>query len=127
MSRSQAAGSIGEDVARWVLEREGWRITGKQVPLPGGHRCDFTALHPDFEEEWLIEVKVWGVEPSGKDTVKKAIADAYDLAQLGEARPFMLVMSHRLGGLLDAMLTRARRAGVINDVKIITTTSEVDS
>jgi hypothetical protein len=120
MSRPKPAGVKGEEIAEWALERRGWKITGRQVPLPGGHHCDFTAVHlATSDEEWLIEVKVWGVAPSGRDTVKKAIADAYDLAQLGETRPFMLVLSHPMTGLLAGMITRARRAGVINDVQII--------
>ena len=77
-------------------------------------------MHPETsDEEWLVEVKVWGADPSGKDTVKKAIVDAYDLAQAGEPRPFLLVLSHPLTGLLQQMITRARRAGVINDVLVI--------
>lgn len=120
MSAPQLAGVKGEEIAEWSLVRRGWQITGRQVPLPGGHRCDLTATHPDTgAEEWLIEVKVWGAAPSGKDTVKKAIADAYDLAQAGETRPFMLILSHPMTGLLGDMITRARRAGVINDVRII--------
>lgn len=107
-------------MARWSLERRGWRITGTQVPTDSGHRLDFTAIHPETsDEEWLVEVKVWGAEPSGRDTVKKAIADAYDLAQAGEQRPFLLVLSHPLEGLYGQMITRARRAGVINDVQVV--------
>ena len=107
-------------MAEWSLVRRGWRITGRQVVTASGHRVDLTAVHPaTSEEEWLIEVKVWGAEPSGKDTVKKAIADAYDLASSGERRPFMLVLSHPLEGLYGEMITRARRAGVINDVQVI--------
>lgn len=120
MSTSSRAGVEGEGMAQWSLERRGWKITGRQVPAAGGHRCDFSAVHLEAgDEEWLVEVKVWGAARSGKDTVKKAIADAYDLAQAGETRPFMLVISHPLGGLLGQMITRARRAGVINDVQII--------
>jgi hypothetical protein len=59
-------------------------------------------------------------------TVKKAIADAYDLAQAGETRPYMLMMSHPMTGLLAQMITRARRAGVINDVQIIGAYSDDD-
>jgi hypothetical protein len=119
MTRPQAAGDKGEEVARYVLEREGWKITAVHVKAAGGHILDFAALHPVTADEWLVEIKVWGVDPFGKDTVKKAIADAYDLAQLGEPRPLLLVMSHRLDGLLGDMLTRARRAGAINEVRVI--------
>jgi hypothetical protein len=126
MNRPKPAGTRGEEVAEWVLVREGWKITARQIVAAGGHRCDFAALHPDTGEEWLVEVKVWGPEPSGHDTVKKAIADAYDLAQAGEARPFMLIVSHRLTGLLGGMVTRARRAGVLNDVRLIKATDHGD-
>jgi Restriction endonuclease len=120
VTRPQVAGVKGEQVAEWCLERRGWKVTGRQVAAGGGHRCDFSATQPQVgDEEWLVEVKVWGAEPSGRDTVKKAIADAYDLAQAGESRPFLLVLSHRLTGLLGEMITRARRAGVINDVLVI--------
>lgn len=119
MSGSGEAGIKGEEMAEWSLERRGWKITGRQVPV-GCHRCDFTAVHLETgDEEWLVEVKVWGAKRTGRDTVKKAIADAYDLAQLGETRPFLLVLSHPLTGGLGQMITRARRAGVINDVLII--------
>jgi hypothetical protein len=118
MSRPQPSGAKGEEIAAWVLEREGWRITGRQV-VALGHRVDVTAAEPVTEDEWLIEVKVWGPEPSGRDTVKKAIADAYDLRQAGETRPIMLIMSHRLTGLLGDMIRRARLAGAINDVRVI--------
>lgn len=120
MSRANDAGLDGEVVAQWSLERRGWQITGRQVTTDSGHCADFTAVHPETgEEEWLVEVKVWGPGRSGKDTVKKAIADAYDLAQAGERRPFLLVLSHPLTGLYGQMITRARRAGVINDVLVI--------
>lgn len=115
-------------MAEWSLVRRGWKITDRQVPLPGGHRADFTATHPETsDEEWLVEVKVWGVKRTGRDTVKKAIADAYDLAQAGETRPFMLVLSHPMTGLLGEMITRARRAGVINAVQIIGAHSDDDN
>lgn len=128
MSRSSRAGVEGEAVAKWSLERSGWKITDRQVVAAGGHKCDFTAVHLETgNEEWLVEVKVWGAEPSGRDTVKKAIADAYDLAQAGETRPFLLVLSHPMTGLLAGMITRARRAGVINDLLIIGAYSDEDT
>jgi hypothetical protein len=119
MTGSKAAGTEGERIAEWALARRGWRITEHQVIVAGGHRADLVAVHPDTLEEWIVEVKVWNAGPSGKDTVKKAIADAYDLAQAGETRPYLLVLSHPLAGLLAHMITRARRAGVINDVVVV--------
>jgi hypothetical protein len=122
MTRPQAAGVQGEQTVEWVLVREGWKITDRQVKVAGGHVADFVGIHPTYVDEWLIEVKVWGPGPSGKDTVKKAIADAYDLQQLGEPRPLLLIMSHRLDGLHGDMLRRAVRAGAINEVRVLGST-----
>lgn len=119
MTRPQPAGVKGEAVAEWVLEHHGWKIVGRQIGVGGGHVLDFVAVHPTLDTEWLVEIKTWGWEPSGKDTIKKAIADAYDLQQLGESRPLLLVMSHKLSGLLGDMLSRAVRAGAINQVLVI--------
>jgi hypothetical protein len=93
MTRPQAAGAQGEQAVHWVLVREGWTITDRQVKAAGGHVLDLLGIHPAYGDEWLIEVKVWGPEPSGRDTIKKAIADAYDLQQLGEPRPLLLVFA----------------------------------
>ena len=122
MTRPQPAGALGEQTVEWVLVREGWKIIDHQVRASGGHVLDLLAIHPDLGDEWLVEVKVWGPGPSGKDTVKKAIADAYDLQQLGEPRSLLLVLSHRLDGLHGDMLRRAVRAGAINEVRIIGST-----
>jgi hypothetical protein len=116
---AKTAGVNGERAVEWVLEREGWRITGRQVRQNGGHVLDFTGIHPALGDEWLIEVKTWGAEPSGRDTVKKAIADAYDMREMGERRGVLLVMSHRLDGLLGNMLRRAVKAGAINEVRVV--------
>ena len=122
MSTSNFAGADGEHVGEWVLVREGWRIVDRQVKAAGGHVLDFLAVHPILHDDWLVELKVWGGPRSGRDTVKKAIADAYDLKQLGEPRPLLLVMSHQLDGLLGDMLIRARRAGAINEIRVIGST-----
>jgi len=122
MSRSYQSGAEGEDTTVWILERQGWKVLGRHVRVAGGHVLDLLLMHPVLDEEWLCEVKVWGVAPSGKDTVKKAIADAYDLREAGELRPLLLVISHRLDGLLGDMLVRARRAGAINEIRIISST-----
>jgi hypothetical protein len=119
---SRAAGIEGETVANWMLPREGFRVIDRQVDVDG-HRLDFAAIHVATGIEWLVEVKTWGVEPSGKDTVKKAIADAYDLRQCGESRPIMLVLSHYVGGLLGRMLRRAIQAGAINEIRVIGSTN----
>ena len=122
MNRPKPAGLLGEQTAEWVLVREGWQIIDRQVRAAGGHVLDLLGVHPVYGGEWLVEVKVWGPEPSGRDTIKKAIADAYDLQQLAETRPLLLVMSHRLEGLHGDMLRRALRAGAINEVRIIGST-----
>jgi hypothetical protein len=101
-----------------MLEREGWKITEAQAMVMG-HKIDFLAKEPETNCEWLVEVKVWGFHPSGKDTVKKAIADAYDLRQMGESRPYMLLMSHKLRGLLDDMIGRAIEMQAVNRVMYI--------
>jgi hypothetical protein len=118
MSSSSQSGAKGEVVAEWTLEQAGWEILGSHVCI-GGHEIDFVALEPETKRQWLIEVKVWGAKPSGKDTVKKAIADSYDLREMGDERPYMLIMSHKLEGLLGDMIARAQRAGVIDDVRYI--------
>lgn len=122
MTASKQAGVDGEHVGEWVLIREGWKIVDRQFKAAGGHVLDFLAVHPVFLEHWLVEMKTWGDGPSGRDTVKKAIADAYDLRELGEPRPLLLLMSHRLDGLLGDMLSRARRAGAINEIRVISST-----
>lgn len=124
MTRPKPSGSRGEEVAGWILERSGWEIVDHQVKAAGGHVLDMLAVHPVTHELWLVEVKAWGRAPSGKDTVKKAIGDAYDLQQAGEQRPLLLVISHQLTGLLADMLTRARRAGAINEVRILGSTED---
>lgn len=123
MTRPQQAGVEGEQTVEWILVRQGWKITGHQVKAAGGHILDMLGIHPATGDEWLIEVKVWGALPSGKDTIKKAIADAYDLQQLAEPRPLLLVMSHPMPGLLGEMLRRAVRAGAINEVRVVGSTA----
>lgn len=124
MTSSKRSGIAGEDIAKQALTREGWDIVADQVDIDG-HLIDFIGIHPVTNEEWLIEVKSWGPS-SGRDTVKKAIADAYDFQQLGQSRPYMLVLSHFLPGLLGDMLRRARKAGAIHDIRVLGSRSEYD-
>lgn len=109
-------GQEGERIVEGLLRYEGWDILERQV-LVHGHLLDFRAKHSQRGEA-LIEVKVWGAG-GGKDTVKKAIGDAYDLREAGETTPYVLVLSHELLGLHGAMLSRAIRAGVISEVRIL--------
>lgn len=74
----------------------------------------------------MIEVKTWGDRPSGKDNVLKAVAVAYDLQQLGEQRPFMLFMTHLLGGILGETIRRARRVGAITEVRVLQAVEHYD-
>ena len=117
MTGERASGVQGEKVALQLLLYAGWDLIERQY-LIHGHRVDYRMKHPQYGET-LVEVKVWATV-SGRDTVKKAIADAYDLQQTGDALPYVLVLSHDLAGLLSAMLRRAIAAGAIRDVLVLT-------
>lgn len=116
-------GAEGEETADRILRYEGWETVARQPTAAGGHRLDRLMRHPATGAEWLVEVKVWravrGPNATGTDTVKKAIADAYDMRAAGEARPLLLVLSHHLRGLLGDMLTRAVAAGAITDIRVL--------
>ncbi|MEP7114438.1 MAG: hypothetical protein ABI862_14325 [Ilumatobacteraceae bacterium] len=116
MSESQISGNAGEVIVAGMLGYEGWQIVESQIET-FGHAVDFLAKDPAGDEV-LVEVKVWA-RGGGKDTVKKAIADAYDLREAGETRPYVLVLSHELIGLYADMLRRAIIAGVIARVRIL--------
>jgi len=111
-------GRLGEQAAERVFAYEGWTITDRQYEILG-HRVDFLAVAPDGTET-LVEVKVWEGAASGRDTVLKAIAHAYDLRTAGENRPYLLVLSHDLRGLYHEMLRRAVDAGAISEVRVLT-------
>lgn len=113
---SHEYGTEGERVVEGLLHFDGWVIMKRQ-PTMYGHRLDFRAIHADLGE-MLIEVKVWGAG-GGKDTVKKAIADAYDLKAAGCTIPYMLILSEQLYGLNAAMIQRALDSRVIHEVRII--------
>jgi hypothetical protein len=117
MSGSRSSGDDGESVTRQLLVYAGWEIIEDQ-PLVHGHRLDFRAKHPLYGEA-LFEVKVWATK-SGRDTVKKAIGDAYDLQAAGEQTPYVLVLSHELTGLHHEMLLRANHSGAIARVLVLT-------
>jgi hypothetical protein len=126
MTTPQSSGAKGEAEARSLLDREHvWEWNDTRPIGAGGHRLDLGATHIPTGQEWLIEVKTWD-RKSGRDTVKKAIADAYDMRQAGEERLIMLVISEHLGGILGDMLRRARRAGAINEIRITGTWSNYD-
>jgi hypothetical protein len=118
MTRPKSAGAEGELLAERLLAYAGWE-TVERYPLILGHRIDRRVKHRVYGEA-LVEVKVWdAVKPSGKDTVKKAIADAYDLKGQGCEVPYMLVLSHDLTGLNHDMLERAMAAGAISQVLVL--------
>lgn len=116
MTSSRSSGQEGERIVEGLLRYEETEILERQV-LVHGHLIDFLAKHPKWGEI-LVEVKVWAAG-GGKDTVKKAIGDAYDLREAGETRPYVLILSHELLGLHGAMLSRAMRAGAISEVRIL--------
>lgn len=118
MTGEHAHGEEGERIVERLLSYSGWTLIERH-PMVHGHTLDLLAKHPDHEET-LFEVKVWTSARSGKDNVKKAIADADDLRRAGETRPYVLVLSHELAGLHQMMLSRAMAAGVITEVLILT-------
>jgi hypothetical protein len=115
----KAHGNEGERIVERLLRYERWDILERQ-PLVHGHRIDLLIWRPDHGEV-LVEVKVWA-DPRkvGTDNVKKAIGDAYDLRSAGEERPYILVLSHELTGLLGDMLERAVKFGAIDEVRVLT-------
>jgi hypothetical protein len=117
MTAANEAGPQGEALAEALLAYAGWE-TVEHHPVVLGHRLDRRVKHRVYGEA-LVEVKVWGVRPSGKDTVKKAIADAYDLQRQGCEIPYILVLSHDLTGLHHDMLERAVAAHAISQVLVL--------
>lgn len=113
---SRQNGKAGEAIVEGLLIYEGWEIIERQA-LVHGHLIDLRAKHQRHGEA-LFEVKVWGAD-GGKDTAKKAIADAYDLQATGEQTPYILVLSHQLYGLLQGMVTRAVVAGAIRECRVV--------
>jgi hypothetical protein len=118
MSGEKAHGNEGERIVDRLLRYERWGIIERQSRI-FGHTLDMLAEHP-LHGEALIEVKVWADPKTvGTDNVKKAIADAYDLRAAGETRPYILVLSHELPGLLKDMLQRAVDVGAITEVRVL--------
>lgn len=116
MTVARRNGQQGESIVAALLQYEGWEIIERQAPVHG-HRLDFRAKHLDHGEA-LFEVKVWGAR-GGKDTVKKALSDAYDLRECGETTPYILVLSHHLTGEYRDQILRAVKAGVIREVRVL--------
>lgn len=113
---SKKNGTAGEAAAEALLVYEGWTIIARQVPVHG-HIVDIVAKHPDLGES-LFEVKVWATK-SGRDSAKKAIGVAWDLLACGESRPYVVILSHELTGILGDMLDRALNGGAIHEVRIL--------
>jgi hypothetical protein len=114
---SRSSGAAGEATTAQLLAYEGWTLE-RQVTI-GDHRVDMVGTHADHPET-IFEVKVWA-DPTrvGTDTVKKAIADAYDLQAAGEERPYVLVLSHHLSQTYRNMLARALKAGAISEIRVL--------
>jgi hypothetical protein len=113
---SVSSGKAGEDVTVQLLEYEGWTLQ-RQVHI-GAVTVDLVGTHPLYPET-LFEVKVWTDPKSGRDTVKKALADAYYLQATDEERPYVLVLSHQLTQGYRDMISAALKAGAISEVRII--------
>src|SRR6202042_16059 len=115
-----SGGLAGELVALAVLELWGWSVIDRQVDI-AGHRLDALVTH-ERHGEHLVEVKTW-LTVSGRDTVKKAIADAWDLWAMRkdghEIPPYVLVLSEPMTGLHADMLKRALEADAISHVVIV--------
>ena len=116
MSESRRRGDEGELLAEGLLVYAGWEVVERH-PRVLGHLLDRRVKHSVYGEA-LVEVKVWGTD-SGKDTVKKAIADAYDLQRQGCDAPYILILSHDLTGLNHDMLERAMASGAIWQVLVL--------
>lgn len=116
MSNSRDNGQVGERAAEALLIYEGWEIIDRQVPVHG-HVVDLLGKHPHLGEA-LFEVKVWATR-SGRDNAKKAIGVAYDLRECREIRPYILILSHELTGILGDMLERALTGGALHEVRIL--------
>lgn len=116
MSNSRDNGQAGERAAEALLVYEGWEIIDRQVPVHG-HVVDILAKHPKLGEA-LFEVKVWATN-SGRDNAKKAVGVAWDLKACGEPRPYILILSHELTGILGDMLDRALTGGALHQYRIL--------
>lgn len=116
MSESLRQGQWGEQLAEGLLAYAGWEVVERH-PNVLGHLLDRRVKHRVYGEA-LVEVKVWG-RAGGQDTVKKAIADAYDLQRAGCETPYILILSHDLTGLHHDMLERAMASGAIWRVLVL--------
>lgn len=111
MGTAKINGNVGHATAAALLGYAGWDLEW-EYRHPEGHRIDLRGTHP-AEPESLFEVKAWGAR-GGTDTVRKAIAVAWDLHALGETRPYVLVLSQPIGGLYGRMIGRAIEAGAMS-------------
>lgn len=114
MTNSKRNGQAGEEVvAQLLYYAPNLTVLARQYEVLG-HRIDFLIEHDG--QEVLVEVKTWA-ENSGTDTVKKAIADAYDLHHHAwPRRPYWLALSKEMRGLNGEMLERAQEVGAIAKV-----------
>lgn len=116
-------GRAFEDLVAATLTFFDWTITGRRVLLHGVE-VDIVATDPGGQE-WLIECKGShrGLRPGAtrSDTVKKAVADAWHLAAVGNTTPCMLVVSHspKPSSSAARLLDRAVEHGLFAAVKSI--------
>lgn len=130
---SSFQGRAFEQTAVVLLRSAGWGIQGTNVyPDPDYPEIDICATEPVIHRLWYVEAKgSWNKVPGLErgDTVKKAIAVAYDLMDVrrewsedgDNPIPYMLITSHlpRIGSLPEKMLQRAMLKGVINEVRVL--------
>ena len=82
---------------------------------------DWLMTDPDGTD-CLVEIKSWGSGPSGKDTIKKALADAYYLNSRGDDRPYVLVLTHEPQPTYREMVRQAILDGAIARAIVVTLT-----
>lgn len=128
---SSVQGEAFEQAAEFVLRGAGWDILGRNQRFDGYPEIDRVATDPNGVLWWIEAKGSWQNSPGLErgDTVKKAVAVAYDLmtirrewSQDGQNPiPYMLITSHppKPGTVPDHMLRRALACGAFNQVRIL--------
>jgi hypothetical protein len=116
MANSSRSGTEGERAAERLLIYAGWEII-EYHPLVHGHKLDRRVKHQKHGEA-LVEVKVWETR-SGRDTVYKAVAVAYDLQRQGEQTPIILILSEELLGIYGDTVRGALAAGAFDRILVM--------
>jgi hypothetical protein len=113
-------GKRGDATVSDVMSRNGWKLLDQQIETFGLH-IDWLMTDPDGTD-CLVEIKSWGSGPSGKDTIKKALADAYYLNSRGDDRPYVLVLTHEPQPTYREMVRQAILDGAIARAIVVTLT-----